>query len=202
MKTYAALAIALGLMVAELSYAQSAVLLEACNAIKDADKRLECLREAVKTGKDEVAKDNKSEKRLVGVIIALNTAIDSTVNFRQFQQLRLELAKELGMYKSDQGHDQTAAALISDALTAYTDAETLWSVAIRSGTTVFDVRQLEALGIWQVVNRHKIPIVRIGYQGPQPEVFNEYGFSLADGLQAISQAARAKTNDAIKSLEK
>jgi hypothetical protein len=178
--------------------AQSTVLLEACNAIQDSIKRLECLKEISKTPQAQSSKSDTSIKRMIEAIGSINSAIDSQVSFNQFQQLRFELAKEVGVYRSSSAQNAKAAALLSEAVAVYTDAETLWGAGIRYRRTVFDMREIDSIGIGDVVSRHNIPMVRIGYQGPQPAVFNQYGFHLADGLRQLSKLARSKTNDAME----
>lgn len=180
--------------------AQSPVLLEACNAIQDSQRRLECLKEITKNAQPSQPKDDGTQRRIIQAINSLNTAIDSSVNFQQFQQLRLDLAKELGVFKSNPSHNEAAASLINDAVSAYTDSEMLWSVSLRSRVSVFEIRHHDKLPVWDIASRYGIPTKRIGYMGPQPEVFNQYGFSLSDGLKIIWQTARLKTDTAVRRL--
>lgn len=108
----------------------SDVLLEACNAMQDAAKRLECLKAAVGSS----AMSQASSKALENVRRAfgdMNSSLDIGISYRDYQSAILDLSKAVGAYKREAvSADQKRVRLLDEALEIYSDARIFWEKSI------------------------------------------------------------------------
>ncbi len=121
-------------VIASAVCAQPKVLLEACNAIDDRARRMECLEEIVQrpTAKNDV-KDaqNAALKRTKAAFAALASTVQSGISYNNYSVLILEPAKELGILRQEApGLDSATFNKLSEAVTAYNDAGTVWRASI------------------------------------------------------------------------
>lgn len=108
----------------------SEVLLEACNAMQDPAKRLECLKAAVGSSAKMPAPSTALEnvRRAFG---DMNSSLDVGVSYRDYQSAMLDLAKAVGAYKREAANtDQERVRLFDEALAIYADAGTFWERSI------------------------------------------------------------------------
>lgn len=108
----------------------SEVLLEACNAMQDAAKRLECLKAAVGSS----AKNSVPSTALENVRRAfgdMNSSLGIGISYRDYQAAMLDLAKAVGAYKREAGaEEQERVRLFEEALAIYGDAGVFWERSI------------------------------------------------------------------------
>lgn len=104
----------------------SMVLIEACNAITEEAKRLECLKAAVGTASSAAPNANEPLKKAFADI---QSSVDVGISYNNYQTALLDLAKAVAAFKVSPG-DDAAKKLASEALDAYKDAGTFWERAI------------------------------------------------------------------------
>ncbi len=123
---FAVLALALPL----IANAQApVVLIEACNSIADADKRLECLKAAMGAGGANAQAQplNAVTRAFSGMEASLNAGI----SYNNYQLAVLDLAKAVAAFKQDSGEaGAEPARLFESAVEAYSDAGTFWERSI------------------------------------------------------------------------
>lgn len=121
-------AIAVACLVAGLSFAQTpAVLIEVCNAVPDADKRLECLKAAMGTT-SAVTPKTSAVDALERAFGAMQAGLDIGMSYRDYQSSVLDLARALSAFK--QQSPETDYGLLDEALTTYNDAAKFWNRSI------------------------------------------------------------------------
>lgn len=106
-----------------------AVLIEACNSIADADKRLECLKAAIGAGGHSTQAQplNAVTRAFAGMEASLNAGI----SYNNYQVAVLDLAKAVAAFKQDSGETGASSAkLFESAVEAYSDAGVLWERSI------------------------------------------------------------------------
>jgi len=124
MKYTAALA---GLLWAGAAHAQtSVVLIEACNAVQAADKRLECLKAAM--GATAAAPKDAAIDTLEQAFGSMQAGLGVGMSYRDYQAAVLDLARALAVYKLKAGG--LPSNLLEQSLAAYSDAGTLWIKSI------------------------------------------------------------------------
>ncbi len=172
--------------------AEPTALLEACNNIPNSAKRLECFEELFKSRPQ--AQSSNSASKLREAIIGLDSAIASQLSLSQFKALRLELAKQLGIYKASTNANSHVVDLASEALNAYTDAETFWSANIREGGSrgLLSPEDMASLGMGSFIEKYKIPLTDLNW--------NKW-VSRANGLNAILLYAKSKADLAASELQ-
>lgn len=124
-----ALAASLTLLAATAHSQTPSVLIEACNAVADPGKRLECLKAAMGTG---------SATTQVQPLAAVNRAfagmeasIDAGVSYNNYQVAMLDLAKAIATFRHDGGESmKEAAKLFGLAVETYSDAGAFWARSI------------------------------------------------------------------------
>lgn len=100
------------------------VLLEACNTLQDAEKRLECLKAAIGSSPNVAAANTGAVDTLERAFGALQAGIDVGMSYRDYQTSVLDLAKSLAAFKQQMPNIPTA--LFDEALGAYSDAGMFW----------------------------------------------------------------------------
>lgn len=110
------------------AFAQPAVLLEACNAIQDSAKRLECLKAAAGPAATQPA----AHEAVVRAFVGLDGALSSGMTIASYQAAVQDLARELALFKRD-APPAAAPAIerLGKSLDVYGDAATFWAEAIR-----------------------------------------------------------------------
>ena len=121
-------------VIASAVCAQPKVLLEACNAIDDRARRMECLEEVMQraTAKHDV-KDAQTAalKRTKAAFAAFASTVQSGISYNNYSVLVLEPAKELGILRQEvPSLDPETFNKLSEAVTAYNDAGTVWRASI------------------------------------------------------------------------
>jgi uncharacterized membrane protein len=106
--------------------AQSKTLLEACNALDDRTKRMECLEEAIKfpdrkniNSRDETA----AIKRAKATFAAIASTVKSGISYKNYAILIIEPAKELGILQQEATSlDPLVFENLSRAVEAYNES--------------------------------------------------------------------------------
>lgn len=170
--------------------AQPSPLLEACNGIQESSKRLECFKEIFR---NQAPRTTSPSAKLKDVVVSLDGALASSLSLSQFKTLRLELAKELGLYKVSPNASLKVVELMNEALAAYTDAEKFWAISLREGGSrgLLSPVDMVDLGLGSYVEKYQIPLVELNW--------NKW-VSRANGLSAIWSFAKSKTDQAIENL--
>lgn len=101
-------------------------LIEACNAVPEEAKRLECLKAAMNAAPR--AMPNASEP-LRKAFADIQSSLDVGISYNNYQKALLDLAKAVAAFKESTG-DDAAKKQASEALEAYKDAGTFWASAI------------------------------------------------------------------------
>lgn len=107
----------------------STVLLEACNLIAQADKRLECLKAAVAQMQQpaKVTVHDALSRALVG----LQGSLESGMSLRTYETAVQEVARELAIFKRDAPETASPALTrLQNALEVYGDAGRFWAASI------------------------------------------------------------------------
>lgn len=122
---YIAAALTTGLLLAGAAQAQTPlVLIEACNAIAAADKRLECLKAAMGAG----APKDTAIDTLEQAFGAMQAGLGVGMSYRDYQAAVLDLARALAVYKQKAGG--LPSNQLEQSLAAYNDAGALWIKSI------------------------------------------------------------------------
>lgn len=145
--------------------AQTSALLEACNAIEDKSKRLICLQEltSIKAPRtDEVA----AIKRVKEAFASIEGVVSTGLAYNNYKELIVEPARALGVFKSENiNADPKALAYLTDAVSAYNDAERIWRSHIfdsQDGGLFFGrVLNYQALGLTSIVNKYSLPTTTV-----------------------------------------
>lgn len=127
----ARIAVAAGLLMA-LGAAQAqapAVLIEACNAISEPEKRLECLKAAMGAGS--AAAQAQPLAVVSRAFSGMEASLNAGISYNNYQIAVLDLAKAVSAFKQDAGEAGAAATkLFESAVEAYSDAGALWERSI------------------------------------------------------------------------
>lgn len=142
-------------------FAQSSALLEACNSIENKDKRLICLKE-LNDFKDKKSLNDEAIKKVKAAFFGISGAVSSGVSYKNYQNLILDPAKELGIFRQEAVNvDKDAIILLESAVTAYKDAERLWRASIydsQDGGILFGrILNYQRSGLTDVVNKYNLP---------------------------------------------
>lgn len=100
----------------------SMALIEACNAVPQEAKRLECLKAAMNTAPN-------ANEPLRKAFADIKSSLDVGISYNNYQTALLDLAKAVAAFKESQA-DDAAKKLATEALGAYKDAGTFWEQAI------------------------------------------------------------------------
>ena len=182
----------LTLLSSSLAVAEPTALLEACNNIPTSAKRLECFEELFKSRPQ--AQSSSSASNLREAIIGLNGAIASQISLSQYKALRLELAKQLSIYRASTNANSHVVQLTSESLNAYTDAENFWSTNIREGGSrgLLSPEDMASLGMGGFIEKYKIPLTDLNW--------NKW-VSRSNGLTSIWLYAKNKADLAVSDLQ-
>lgn len=104
------------------------ILIEACSAMPDADKRLQCLKAAIGTASTTSSPKAAAIDTLAKAFGAMQAGIDIGMSYRDYQASLLELARAIAAFK--QQVNDLPTTLIDASLGAYNDAGLLWQGSI------------------------------------------------------------------------
>lgn len=125
-RLFAVLALALS---AAANAQAPAVLIEACNSIADAEKRLECLKAAMNVGGASATAQPLSA--VTRAFAGMEASLNAGISYNNYQLAVLDLAKAVAAFKQDSGEaGATSAPLFESAVEAYSDAGVLWERSI------------------------------------------------------------------------
>lgn len=101
------------------------VLIEACNAVQDSVKRLECLKAAM--GVTPAKPPSAELDTVMRAFSNMQASLNIGISYNNYQLALLDLAKAVATYKQEAGDKGAAAGKLFDsALEAYRDAGTFW----------------------------------------------------------------------------
>jgi hypothetical protein len=159
-KVFALLTIATAaLLTSAIAHGQvPSVLLEACNAMQDADKRLECFKAATNRQSPAPAPYEVLSRTFIG----LQSGLGVGVSYNNYQAALLDVAKELGVFERSAPPEATAAIVnFRQALDTYKDAATFWQASIeffaRSNNSTYAALPVNLVGLEWMVDKHKLP---------------------------------------------
>lgn len=141
--------------------AQSSLMLEACNALKDSVRRLACLQELLKS-KPEAP--HKSELRGLSemrrAFSSIKGSVDVGVSLSQYRSISLEPARALAAFQAENpSAPSDAIALLQRSASAYRDAQEVWNAAIfQSQDAGFFGRVLNwrTAGLGEIVSKYSL----------------------------------------------
>ncbi len=178
-------------------HAQTATLLEACNAVEDKDKRLACFKELA-TLKNSTALDvAASTRKLKNAFAAVAGAVNSGISLNNYSTLLLEPSKELEVFRQEKPvPNQRALELYEEALISYRDAEKVWHANIfdssDGGLFLGKVLNPAFTGLQGIVSKYNLPTRKV--------LLSEH-LPVDAALQIIWQHARERAQAANDSLE-
>ena len=150
-----------------IANAQSQVLLEACNAIDNRSKRMECLSDLVRLHTEKTSTGNLNDIKSTAVgrakaaFAAITEIVRTGVSYNNYSVAILNPAKELGILRQEvPSLDEIALDKLDQSVRAYNDAATVWRASIfqSKDTGIFKVKVLipELAGLTQIVNRYRL----------------------------------------------
>lgn len=171
-------------------HAENDALLEACNAVPDPARRLECFRQA--TGKAAAAKV-ESHTALRDSLIALDGQIEQGISLNNYSQALLPPAKEFALFeRGNPNAKPEAISALRSALAAYNDASRFWRASIETGvknrgiftTSTMSEDDMRARGVADLVGKY-------GFQGVPTGPFGlARGVTQSNGLTTMWEFAR------------
>lgn len=187
-----------------LANAQPKALLEACNAIDDKTKRMECLEQLMQL-QGATSKSNESSpqrhalKRAKSTFSAVASTVQSGVSLNNYSQLIMEPAKELGVLRQEASAlDPLVFEKLQSAVAAYNDAATVWRASIYQsqdgGILVGKILNPERTGLVPIVNRYGLYTTTVLFTPHLPadaaiakiwryaEMVTNEAFDIADGV--------------------
>jgi hypothetical protein len=160
------------------TWAQPQVLLEACAALPDPTKRLECLRLVVGRAEREPLAQLKE------TTIGVQSGLTANLSYSQYESLSLQFIRQLALYKATQPPSEIST-LLDEAAVAYEDAKSFW-LRSRGYLTrydrLLDVDDMKRIGMDSFVWKYSIPItVQNGLSWIRPESALRAMWSYAEG---------------------
>lgn len=145
--------------------AQPSILLEACNAIQDGAKRLQCFQETINRRDPVDSKNEQSIQKLKNAFASIEGAVNSGLNFMTFQTLALETVKAVSIFKSENKNiDADALNSLDLAIQAYRDSEKLWRASIfysKDGGVLGTVLNYSQLDLSGIVSKYQLPTRKV-----------------------------------------
>ena len=144
------------------AHAQSATLLEACNAVEDRDKRLVCFKELATLNSPITSTTVAASNRVKSAFAAVAGAVKSGISLNNYSLLVLEPSKELEIFRQGKPTpNQRALDLYGEALQAYRDAEKVWHANIfkssDAGMFFGKILNPQMTGLQGIVNKYNLP---------------------------------------------
>lgn len=189
---------------AALANAQPRVLMEACNAIDDRAKRMECLDQLMQLQPANVgsARNGDSQelalKRAKAAFASIASVVQTGISYNNYSALILEPAKELGVLRQGAPVLNTQVfEKLSESVRAYNDAAIVWQASIyqTQNAGVFGrILAPDRSGLMPIVNRYGLSTttVLLNQHLPAEEALakiwrhaalsSERAFDIADGV--------------------
>lgn len=140
-----------------------AVLIEACNSIADAERRLECLKAAMSAGKQS-APAAPSFDAVERAYSDMAASLSTGISYNNYLHALLALGRELAAYAAKAPPEaKEALAKLEESLDTYKDAGTFWETAIRfysrrdNGLSYFGGLPVGMVGLDWMVRKHGLP---------------------------------------------
>lgn len=139
-------------------------LLEACNAVPDSVRRLECLRQATtRVGSSATPLTLVSHDALRRNLIGLQGSLDTGVNLVNYLAAVNEIARELAIFEREAPKSDSLALLkLREALDTYADAGKFWKedssfFAVRSNSNAyFGGLPMRLVGLEWMIDKHAL----------------------------------------------
>jgi hypothetical protein len=177
-----------GLLLAGAVQAQTPlVLIEACNAVPAADKRLECLKAAM--GATAVAPQAAAIDTLEQAFASMRAGLGVGLSYNDYQSSVVTLARALAVYQQ-QGSALPSTAL-EEALEAYKDAGIVWGRSIEFYAHSDNVRTypnappVSRTGLEAIAFKYKLPLVNSNFLGWEKGVPVEFARSSLWGIALV-----------------
>lgn len=143
---------------------QPKVLMDACNAIEDKERRVNCFSELVRIQGGTLKASEPSSQTLAikkarDSFFSVSSAVENGVSFNTYTNIILEPAKALGVMKSDAPQlDTIVFENLQSAVVAYNDAARVWHASIYKsqdgGAFVGRILNPELTGLMPIVQRY------------------------------------------------
>jgi murein DD-endopeptidase MepM/ murein hydrolase activator NlpD len=204
------------ILASSLAQAQvPSVLIEACNALPDADKRLECLKATMQQGAAPVAAQASNVAAIDTVDKAFNRMkanLGIGISYNNYQTALLDLAqavselKRVGTSLSAEG-----LVLLDDALETYSDAGKFWERSISfyaqrdNSLSYFGGLPVGLTSMEWLVNKYSLSTTRADLLGfhtglhvsnTRTTLWDRAATKAVDGVQALKQIETAKVEAA------
>lgn len=142
-----------------IANAQPRALLEACNAVDDKAKRMECLEQLMQLqGTTSSSPQATTLKRAKSAFAAIASTVQSGVSFNNYSVLIMDPAKELGVLRQEAPTlDPLVFEKLQAAVAAYNDAASVWRASIyqsQDGGFIGRVLNPERTGLMPIVNKY------------------------------------------------
>lgn len=181
-----------------------AVLLEACNGIADAARRLECFKAAMAAGagRSEGAASNASLEPLARALVGLQGSLSTGTNLISYRASLDSVARELAIYEREAPIDRAAGLRkVKQALEVYSDVERLWSADIeffaRRDNRIAFMNGLPygLVGLEWLVKKYDLTTGRADLLG-----FNS-GLNTANAMQSLWGRAKVAADEGLLALK-
>lgn len=209
MRGITGLVVSAGFLLPGVTQAQTAsdndVLLEACNALPQKAKRLECLKalfaktSAVPTVEKSPAKEDPQVaaraaalEALRGKFLDFDAAVSTGVSLRDFQAQTVTLAQAVARFKAGVPVTSEVDAKLDSAITAFKDAAQFWDASItfyaRSDNRIAygGGLPIDSVGMRRIANTYSLPLRRADIFGLHAGVNPDEGRSLIIGAGRAS----------------
>lgn len=137
------------------------LLVEACNAITDSSKRLQCLKAAISK---QVNNDSQEVDELRKAFGKISAKTKAGINIRKYSDEVLDLAASYEAYKVSGAVDQRAAPHFEKAFDAYNDARTFWDSFIKNSKDVTFVGRVAYATFYpinQLTQKYKLNVEQV-----------------------------------------
>jgi len=147
--------------VGSAAIAQGSLLLEACNALNDSAKRLQCLQELMRGRVETPPSDaTRGLTELRRAFTSVQGAVDTGISLAQYRTISLDPAKALATFRSENPAAQAGGVeYLLKAATAYRDAQEVWQAAIfkSQDAGIFGrILNWRNTGLEDIVNRYSL----------------------------------------------
>ena len=151
------------------AHANNDALLEACNAVPDATRRLECFKQAA--AKPVQSPTAMPHQALRDALIALDGQLVQGMSLVSYNEAMLAPAREMALFeKRNPGANPQAIGALRAAMSAYSDAARFWKASISAGvrnrgiftssTMTYD--DMTLYGISDLIGKYSFPTVGTG----------------------------------------
>ena len=181
------------------AHANNDALLEACNAVPDATRRLECFKQAA--AKPVQSPTAMPHQELRDALIALDGQLVQGMSLVSYNEAMLPPAREMALFeKRNPGANPQAIGALRAAMSAYSDAARFWKASISAGvrnrgiftssTMTYD--DMTLYGISDLIGKYSFPTVGTGPFGAFTGVSQYAGVST---IWAVARKAHEEAFD-------